>query len=96
MNPVKKRYLILGLFQFLLIFLSGWLRRASWQEIDFAGEAWPPCVQLSFYCLAGWLATIAIAMWFAVGDKTNRSMVTLFLVLLLPSIEFFLLLALSF
>lgn len=93
---MKKRYLALGLVQLILIFLSGWLRRASWREIDFSGEAWPPGIQLSFYCLAGWLATIAIAMWFAVVGKTKRSMLFLFLVLLLPSTEFLSWFALSF
>jgi hypothetical protein len=96
---VKKRYLTLGLAQLLLISMSGWIRRASWREIDIfevAEETWPLSVQLSFYCLAGWLATIAIAIWFAVFDKKNRSMVVLFLVLLLPWLEFFLWFALSF
>ena len=93
---MKMRYLVLGFVQLLSIILSGWLRRASWNEIDFAGRVWPPSVQLSFYCLAGWLATIAVAIGFAVVDKANRTMVVLFPVLLLPSMEFFLWLALSF
>ncbi|WP_207001583.1 hypothetical protein [Trinickia mobilis] len=96
---MKKRYLTLGVVQLLLISLSGWIRRASWREIDIfegAEKTWPPSVQLSFYGLAGWLATIAIATWFAVVDKKNRSMVVLFLVLLLPWLEFFLWFALSF
>jgi len=93
---VKKRYLTLGIVQALLIFLSGCLRRASWREIDFVGGALSPSGQLSFYSLAAWLATIAIAMWCAVFDKMNRSMVVLFLVLLLPWIEFFVWFVLSF
>ena len=93
---MKKRYLNIGLIQFLLITLSGWLRRASWMEIDFNGRAWTPSVQFSFYCLAAWLVTIAIAIWFAITDKANRSMLVLLLVLVLPSIEFLLWFALSF
>ncbi|RQZ35702.1 hypothetical protein DIE16_20050 [Burkholderia sp. Bp9090] len=93
---MKRRYLFVGLFQLFLILLSGWLRRTSWSQIDFAGDTWPSSVQLSFYCLVGWLVTIASAIWFAVHDKTNRSMVVLFLVVLLPSIEFLLWFALSF
>lgn len=84
---MKKRYIALCFFQLTLIVLSGWLRRGAWREIDFGGGTLSPSVQLSFYCLAGWLATIAIAIWFSLGDKINRSMIVLFLVLLLPSIE---------
>lgn len=84
---MKKRYIALSFGQLALIVLSGWLRRGAWKEIDFGGGAWSPSVQLSFYCLAGWLATIAVAIWLAFADKTNRSMIVLFLVLLLPSIE---------
>ncbi|MBY4732904.1 hypothetical protein [Cupriavidus pauculus] len=95
---MKKRYLTLGLVQLLLIFLSAWLRRASWQEIDFADVTWSPSAQLSlsFYCLAGWLIALAIAIWFAAADRANRTMLVLFLVLLLPAIEFFAWFALSF
>jgi len=93
---VKKRYLVLGFVQLLLIFISGWLRRTSWKEIDFYSGAWPSGAQLSFCCLAGWLATIAIAAWFSAVDKRNRSMIVLFLVLLLPSSEFFLWVGLAF
>ncbi|WP_211613255.1 hypothetical protein [Paraburkholderia haematera] len=93
---MKKRYFTLALVQLLLIFMAGWLRRASWREIDFAGGAWPLSMQLSFYCLAGWLVTISIAMWFAVVDRASRTMLVLFLILLVPSIEFFLWFALSF
>jgi hypothetical protein len=93
---VKKRYLVLGLVQLLLIFLSGWLRRASWKEIDFDSGAWPSDAQLSLCCLAGWLATIATATWFSAVDKRNRSMIVLFLVLLFPSSEFFLWVGLAF
>ncbi|QCP53703.1 hypothetical protein FAZ95_32330 [Trinickia violacea] len=93
---MKQRYLLIGLLQLLLIFLSGWLRQMSWREIDFAGDTWPLRGQLSFYCLAGWLAIVATAIWFAVHDKANRSMIVLFLVLLLPSFEFLLWFALSF
>ena len=53
-------------------------------------------MQLSLYCLAGWLLTIVIAAWFAMADKMNRSMIVLFLVVLLPSMEFFLWFALSY
>lgn len=84
---MKKRYIALCICQFALILLSGWLRRGAWREIDFGGGTLSPSVQLSFYCLAGWLATIAIAVWFSLRDKINRSMIVLFLVLLLPSIE---------
>jgi ABC-type xylose transport system permease subunit len=91
-----RRYLTLGFVQFILIFISGWLRRDSWKEIDFSWEAWPSSVQLSFCFLAGWLATIVIAMWFALVDKRGRSMVVLFLILLLPWMEFFVWFALSF
>lgn len=84
---MKKRYIALGICQFALILLSGWIRRGAWSEIDFGGGALSPSVQLSFYCLAGWLATIAIAIWFSLRDKINRSMIVLFLVFLLPSIE---------
>ena len=93
---MKKRYLVLGFVQLLLIFLSGWLRRTSWKEIDFNSGAWLSGAQLSLCCLAGWLATIAIAVWFAAVDKGNRSMIVLFLVLLLPSSEFFLWVGLAF
>lgn len=93
---MKKRYLTLVLVQSILILLSGWLRRASWREIDFAGGAWPSSVQPSFYCLAGWLVTIAIGIGFGVVDKENRTMIVLLLILLLPAIEFFLWFALSF
>jgi hypothetical protein len=93
---VKKRYLTLGLVQLCLIFASGWFRRASWREIDFIGDARSSIIQFSLYCLAGWLATLAIATWFAVADKINRSMIVLFLIVLLPSVEFFLWFALSF
>jgi len=91
-----RRYLALGLVQLLSICLSGWLRRASWGEIDFVEEAWPLSAQLSVYCLAAWLITIAIAIGLAVFDKPNRSMIVLFLILLLPSMEFFMCLALTF
>jgi formate/nitrite transporter FocA (FNT family) len=89
---VKKRYLTLGLVQLLLIFLS------AWQEIEFADATWNPSAQLalSFYCLAGWLIALAIAIWFAAADRANRTMLVLFLVLLLPAIEFFAWFALSF
>jgi hypothetical protein len=93
---VKPRYLFIGLLQLLLIFLSGWLRRSSWWQFDFAEDAWLPGIQLSFYCLAAWLATIATAIRFAVRDKANRSMIVLLLVLLLPSIELLAWFALSF
>ncbi|CAG4892197.1 hypothetical protein [Paraburkholderia gardini] len=93
---MKKRYFILALIQSTLILLSGWLRRTSWREIDFAGGTWPSSVQPSFYCLAGWLVTISIATGFGVVDKENRTMIVLFLILLLPAIEFFLWFALSF
>ncbi|WP_341316682.1 hypothetical protein WN982_35620 [Paraburkholderia sp. IMGN_8] len=93
---MKKRYLALGFVQLLLIFLSGWPRRASWKEIDFGSGAWSSGAQLSLYCLAGWLATIAVAAWFSVIDKRNRSMIVLFLAILLPSIEFFLWFGLTF
>jgi hypothetical protein len=93
---LKKRYFTLGLIQLILIFLSGWLRRASWREIDFSVGASPSNAHVSFYCLAAWLVAIATAMGFAVADKANRAMIVLFLVLLLPSIEFFSWLALSF
>lgn len=93
---MKKRYLVLGFVQLLLVFLSGWLRRTSWKEIDFNSGAWPSGPQLSLCCLAGWLATIAIAVSFAAVDKGNRSMIVLFLVLLLPSSEFFLWVGLAF
>ena len=84
---MKKRYLAIGLVQLALIVLSGWLRRGAWKSIDFDGGAWSPSVQTSFYLLAGWLATIAIAIWLSIADKANRSMIVLFLVLVLPSIE---------
>lgn len=93
---MKQRYLFVGLLQFLLIFLSGWLRRMSWSEIDFAGDTLTQQGRFSFYCLAGWLAMVAAAIWFAVHDKVNRSMIVLFLVLVLPSIEFLLWIALGF
>lgn len=84
---MKKRYLAIGLVQLTLIVLSGWIRRGAWKSIDFDGGAWSPDVQISFYLLAGWLATIALAIWLSVSDKANRSMIVLFLVVLLPSIE---------
>lgn len=84
---MKKRYIVLCVVQLALIVFSGWLRRGAWREIDFDGGTLSQGVQLSFYCLAGWLATIAIAVWFSLRDKINRSMIVLFLVLLLPSIE---------
>ncbi|KDB07409.1 hypothetical protein LIG30_3318 [Burkholderia sp. lig30] len=93
---MKKRHLILGLVQLFLIFASGWHRRASWREIDFISDAPSSGMQLSLYCLAGWLLTIVIAAWFAMADKMNRSMIVLFLVVLLPSMEFFLWFALSY
>ena len=93
---MKTRYLSLGLIQLFLIFISGWLRRASWREIDFGSGAGSLSLQVSFFCLAGWLAAIAIAIWFAVFDKTNRAMVVLFLVLLLPWVEFFVWFSLSY
>jgi len=93
---VKRRYLVIGLAQLLSIFLAGWLRRASWNEIDFAGAPSPRTAHLSLYCLAGWVVTVATAIWFAAVDKANRTITVLFLVLLLPSIEFFGWFALSF
>ncbi len=84
---MKKRYLAIGLVQLTLIALSGWIRRGAWKSIDFDGGAWSPSVQISFYLLAGWLATVAIAGWLSIADKTNRAMIVLFLVLLLPSVE---------
>ena len=84
---MKKRYIALCISQFALVLLSGWLRRGAWREIDFGGRTLSPSVQLSFYCLAGWLATIATAVWFSLRDRINRSMIVLLLVLLLPSIE---------
>lgn len=84
---MKKRYLAIGLVQLTLIALSGWIRRGAWESIDFDGGAWSSSVQISFYLLAGWLATIMIGVWLSISDKTNRSMIALFLVLLLPSIE---------
>jgi hypothetical protein len=93
---VKKRYLILGSVQLFLVVMSAWLRRASWKEIDFVLDAWSTNMQLSFCCLAGWLVTVVIAICFAVVDKINRSMIVLFLVALLPSVEFLLWFALSF
>lgn len=84
---MKKRYLAIGLVQLTLIVLSGWLRRGAWKSIDFDGGTWAPDVHISFYLLAGWLATIAIAIWLSIADKANRSMIVLFLVVLLPSIE---------
>lgn len=50
----------------------------------------------SFYLLAGWLATIAVAVAFALADKRNSSMIVLFLVLVLPSIELLSWIALAF
>lgn len=93
---MKKLYPILGLVQLSLIFVSGWYRRASWREIDFIHDAPTSGIQLSLFCLAGWLLTIVIAAWFAVTDKMNRSMIAVFLVVLLPSMEFFLWFALSY
>lgn len=93
---MKKRYLAFGIVQLLAICLSGWLRRASWGDIDFPSGARSSGAQFSLYCLGAWLATIAIAVWFSVVDKLNRSMIFLFIVLLLPSIEFFAWFALSF
>jgi len=93
---VRKRYLTLGLVQLLSICLSGWLSRAAWREdVDLVGEALSLSARLSFYWFAAWLITIAIAIGFAVFDKPNRSMIVLFLVLLLPSMEFFMCLALT-
>lgn len=86
---MSTRYATLGLVQMLLIATAGWLRRLAWADIDFLdgpGE-WSLVVRLSFYCLAGWLATVVLAIAFAVADKRNRSMIVLFLVVTLPSIE---------
>jgi hypothetical protein len=93
---LKKRYLALGLAQLLFIFASGWLRRISWGEIDFSEERWPLNLQFSFYFLAAWAATISAAILCSLVDKMNRSPIILFLVLLLPWIEFFLWFFLSF
>lgn len=83
------RYITLGLVQVLLIATAGWLRRRAWPDIDFLdgpGE-WSLVVRSSFYCLAGWLATVLLAIALAVSDKRNRSMIVLFLVVTLPSVE---------
>lgn len=93
---MKKRHLALCIAQLLMIALSDWLRRASWKEIDLEGSAWSPTLSASFYLLAGWLATIAVAVAFALADKRNRSMIVLFLVLVLPSIELLSWIALAF
>ncbi|KVD39146.1 hypothetical protein WS61_21610 [Burkholderia sp. ABCPW 11] len=83
------RYITLGLVQMLLIATAGWLRRLAWPDIDFLDGPgdWSLIIRLSFYCLAGWLATVVLAIAFAVSDKRNRSMIVLFLVVTLPSVE---------
>jgi len=93
---MKTCYLSLGIIQLLLISLSGWLRHRAWDEIDACCAAWSLDLWLSMGLLACWLATIVIAIGFALIDKTNRSMLVLFLVLLLPWMEFFVWLVLSF
>lgn len=93
---MKGRYIALGLAQFLLIFMSGFSQRISWDEVDFQSNPASLSLQLSFYSLIGWLATIAAAVSFATTDKINRALILLFLVVLLPSVEFFSWLGLSF
>jgi hypothetical protein len=90
--PVKKRYLLLALCQLLLIGVSAILSRHSWGESDF--QEGPNVVisetmRLSFYCLIGWLLTILIAIACAIKDRQNREIITLFLIVVLPSISFF-------
>ncbi|HKT67308.1 hypothetical protein [Burkholderia sp. 22313] len=83
------RYIALGIMQMLLIATAGWLRRLAWPDIDFLDDPgeWSPIIRFSFYCLAGWFATVVLAIAFAVSDKQNRSMIVLFLVVTLPSVE---------
>ena len=95
---MKKQYLAIGLVQFSLILASGLFRRLSWHDIDPLddGHNWPLSAHASFYLLLGWVATIILASWLAARDQKNRSMIALFLIMLLPSIEFFLWIAVFF
>lgn len=90
------RYLSIALFQALFISSSGYFRRISWDEIDYQSNPASLNLQLSFFSSLAWIASIALAVWLSTRDKTNRSMIILFLVVLFPSIEFFLWFATSF
>lgn len=90
------RYLSIAIFQILFISSSGYFRRISWDEIDYHSNPASLSLRLSFFSSLAWLASIALAIWLSTRDKTNRSMIILFLVVLLPSLEFFLWFAMSF
>lgn len=89
---MKRLYFFVGIAQLLLILASGLFRSVSWQEMDPLDDSrnWPGSAHTSFYLLIGWTITIILASWFAARDKKNRSMIALFLIVLLPSVEFFL------